>query len=94
MPKHEQTKADQIPVTESVESIDSSSSNFWYESITDNGQSPFIPNGSEWKVFRNIVTEYGADLIGNVESTQAIINAIEGYSLHDLMQNISAYMLS
>lgn len=87
MPKDRQTKADQTqlkPATESVESVHADSSAFWYESITHNGQSPFIPNGSKWKVFRNVVTDYGADPTGNIDSTQAIINAIEGHSLNSL----------
>jgi hypothetical protein len=87
MPKDRQTKADQTrlkPATESVESIYTDSSDFWYESITHNGQSPFIPNGSKWKVFRNVVTDYKADPTGNIDSTQAIINAIEGHSLNGL----------
>ena len=87
MPKDRKTKADQTqlkPATEGVESIYTDASDFWYESITHNGQSPFIPNGSKWKVFRNVVTDYVADPTGNIDSTQAIINAIEGHSLNDL----------
>ena len=87
MPKYGQTNTDQTnlrPAIESVESIDTDSSAFWYESITHNGQSPFIPNGSKWRVFRNVVTDYGADSTGNTDSTQAIINAIEGHPLNGL----------
>ncbi|KAN0068925.1 Pectate lyase superfamily domain containing protein, partial [Elaphomyces granulatus] len=51
-------------------------SNFWYESIGHNGQSPFIPNGANWKVFRNVVTDYGADNTGGSDASNAIIKAI------------------
>jgi len=94
IPKDKQTKADQTllePVAESAELTNTDPTNFWYEIITHNGQSPFIPNGSKWKVFRNVVTDYGADPTGNIDSTQAIINAIEGYSLNTLCKGISAY---
>jgi glucan 1,3-beta-glucosidase len=56
-------------------------SNFWYESIVHNGQSPFIPNGANWKVFRNVVTDYGADNTGGSDASNAIIKAITGLSL-------------
>lgn len=53
-------------------------STFWYESITHNGESPFIPNGASWKVFRNVVADYGADSSGNLDATKAIQKAIDG----------------
>lgn len=56
-------------------------SNFWYESIDHNGQSPFIPNGATWKVFRNVVTDYAADSTGGSDATKAITKAITGLSL-------------
>jgi hypothetical protein len=56
-------------------------SNFWYESIDHNGQSPFIPNGATWKVFRNVVTDYAADNTGGSDATKAITKAITGLSL-------------
>ena len=56
-------------------------SNFWYESIDHNGQSPFIPNGATWKVFRNVVTDYGADNTGRSDASKAITKAITGLSL-------------
>ena len=53
-------------------------STFWYEQITHNGMSPFIPSGSLWKIFRNVVTGYGADNSGNTASDGSIQNAING----------------
>ncbi|KAF1351319.1 putative exo-beta-1,3-glucanase [Delphinella strobiligena] len=52
-------------------------STFWYESIAHNGESPFIPNGATWKVFRNVVADYGADSSGNLDATKAIQKAID-----------------
>lgn len=56
----------------------SNPSTFWYEQITHNGESPFIPKGSQWNVFRNVVTGYGADNSGNTASNVNIQNAING----------------
>lgn len=53
---------------------------FWYEQIIHNGISPFIPGGEKWKVFRNVVTEYGADKTGEVDAQPALQNAINGMS--------------
>ena len=53
-------------------------SNFWYEQITHNGESPFIPDGGKWKVFRNVVADYGADPSGNKDSSSAFQKAING----------------
>ncbi|SLM34703.1 exo-beta-- [Lasallia pustulata] len=54
----------------------SNPSTFWYEQITHNGESPFIPDGSQWKIFRNVVTGYSADNSGNTASNVNIQNAI------------------
>ena len=58
-------------------------SNFWYENIEHNGISPFIPNGqgAKWKVFRNVVQDYGADNTGVRDASVAIQNAINGESI-------------
>ena len=56
-------------------------SDFWYEKINHNGQSPFIPNGASWKVFRNVVSDYGADNTGARDATNALKKAIIGLSL-------------
>ena len=29
-------------------------SSFWYENIAHNGISPFIANGDQWKIYRNV----------------------------------------
>lgn len=52
--------------------------NFWYERIVHDGSSPFIPGGANWKVFRNVVQDYGADNSGNQDARRAIQNAIDG----------------
>ena len=51
---------------------------FWYESITHNGTSPFVPGGDKWKVFRNVATEYHADKSGKSDAQPALQRAING----------------
>ncbi|ORX38303.1 pectate lyase superfamily protein-domain-containing protein [Kockovaella imperatae] len=50
-------------------------SGFWYENIQHNGESPFIPDGSNWTVYRN-VKDFGAQGDGQTDDTAAIISAI------------------
>ncbi|KAL8787319.1 MAG: hypothetical protein Q9195_007814 [Heterodermia aff. obscurata] len=49
---------------------------FWYEQITHDGMSPFITGGEKWKIFRNIVAEYGADDSGKVDAAPALQKAV------------------
>ena len=51
-------------------------STFWYESVTHNGISPFIQDGSSWTVYRNVKTDYGAAGDGSTDDSGAIQNAI------------------
>jgi glucan 1,3-beta-glucosidase len=55
-------------------------SKYWYETITHNGESSFMQSQfkSNYKVFRNVVTDFGADNTGNTDASKAIQRAIEG----------------
>jgi glucan 1,3-beta-glucosidase len=54
-------------------------SGYWYESITHNGISPFIPLGSSWPVFRNVKNSpynaAGDNVTNDAPAFQAAINA-------------------
>jgi glucan 1,3-beta-glucosidase len=65
----------------------SGSSQFWYEAITHNGQSSFMDSSykANYKVFRNVVTDYGADNTGTKDASSAIQSAITGMSLHEMI---------
>ncbi|KAJ2989746.1 hypothetical protein NUW58_g3314 [Xylaria curta] len=49
---------------------------FWMENIASKGTVPW-GNDASYKVFRNVVTDYGADPTGQRDSTQAIQRAID-----------------
>lgn len=51
--------------------------NYWYEQIRHNGISPFIPNGNEWQVYRNVKTHFGAVGDGIADDTAAIQAALD-----------------
>jgi glucan 1,3-beta-glucosidase len=55
-------------------------SKYWYESILHNGEASFMPSSYKpnYSVFRNVVTDYGADNTGHTDAAVAIQNAING----------------
>ncbi|KAL3471491.1 pectate lyase superfamily protein-domain-containing protein [Aspergillus californicus] len=55
-----------------------SPSTFWYEAITHNGESSFLDSSykANYNVFRNVVTDYGADNTGATDASAAIQDAI------------------
>ncbi|EEA18713.1 exo-beta-1,3-glucanase, putative [Talaromyces marneffei ATCC 18224] len=81
-------KLNQPLKTEAVANIDaattctplaaSNPSTWWYESIAHNGLSSFMSSNyrSNYAVFRNVVTDYGADNTGATDASKAIQNAI------------------
>ncbi|KAL4805619.1 pectate lyase superfamily protein-domain-containing protein [Aspergillus unguis] len=54
------------------------SSKFWYEEIEHNGESSFLTPGykDNYKVFKNVVSDYGADNTGKSDASSAIQDAI------------------
>lgn len=57
-----------------------SPSTWWYSAITHNGESSFMESSykGNYKVFRNVVTDFGADNTGNSDASAAIQRAING----------------
>jgi hypothetical protein len=55
-------------------------SQYWYESILHNGEASFMPSSYKpnYSVFRNVVTDFGADNTGNTDASVAIQKAIDG----------------
>ncbi|KAK7555189.1 exo-beta-1,3-glucanase [Phyllosticta paracitricarpa] len=68
-----------------------SSSPFWLEQITHNGLSPFIANASTYTVFRNVVTDFGADNTGTRDASAAINAAIQAGSVGGRLRSSVAY---
>ncbi|KAK8208146.1 putative exo-beta-1,3-glucanase [Phyllosticta capitalensis] len=68
-----------------------SSSPFWLEEITHNGLSPFIANVSTYTVFRNVVTDFGADNTGTRDASAAINAAIQAGSTGGPLRSSGTY---
>jgi hypothetical protein len=62
---------------------------FWYEGITHNGEASFMPSSykSNYSVYRNVVSDFGADNTGTVDASAAIQDAINGTYTDILRQN-------
>ena len=50
---------------------------YWYEEIRHNGISPFIPDGKDWTVYRNVKTHFGAKGDGITDDSAAIQAALD-----------------
>lgn len=63
----------------------SSPTTWWYESITHDGLSSFMSSEyrSDYSVFRNVVTDYGADNTNTTDAATAIQNAINAGPSND-----------
>lgn len=66
------------------------STTYWYEKIKHNGISPFITNGKNWKVYRNVKTDFGAKGDGMTDDTAAIQAALN-YGNGTTFRNSSAW---
>ncbi|OJJ44259.1 hypothetical protein ASPZODRAFT_18453 [Penicilliopsis zonata CBS 506.65] len=68
--------------TETCAGLTSGSSKFWYEAIAHNGESSYLDSAYKpnYKVFRNVVTDYGADNTGTRDASAAIQAAIKAGS--------------
>jgi len=55
---------------------------YWYETIKHNGEASFMQPSckSSYQVFRNVVTDFGADNTGKTDASKAIQDAINGTS--------------
>jgi hypothetical protein len=69
--------AQQIPLVDTYNTLQSP---YWYETITHNGEASFMQPSckSSYQVFRNVVSDFGADNTGKVDASMAIQDAIDG----------------